>query len=215
MPNIKPVNLDNRTVRRILAAALAVWSRAGYHGSSLQDVADEAGVAKSLLHYHFASKEHLLIELQSVHFRGLAEAVRERLASRPPSPESALDALEQVWRSIVATQKQFPFAFEVWRASTGNRAVRARLHAYDDEMTALLGDGLARALGPLADRLPLPPDRLVELLQVAFAGFSLRLFESERPARVRRAFLDFKQLVRALLVFPAGKTERHAKKGGA
>ncbi len=199
----RPVNLDNRTVRRILAAALAVWSRHGYHGASLQDVADEAGVAKSLLHYHFASKEHLLIELQAAHFRQVAGAVRERLAARPPSVESALDALDQVWDSIVATRRQFPFVLEVWRASTQSREVRARLHAFDREMTALLLDGLRRSLGPLAASLPLPPDRLVELLQVAFAGFSLRLFETDRPSRVRRAFDDFKQLVRGV-VFAGG-----------
>src|SRR5262249_42585636 len=121
------------------------------------------------------------------------------LAARPPSVESALDALHQVWDAIVATRRQFPFALEVWRASTQNREVRARLHAFDREMSGLLRDGLQRALGPFAERLPLPADRLVELLQVAFAGFSLRLFETERPARVRRAFDDFKQLVRGVV----------------
>src|SRR5215813_3100483 len=117
MPNaeteFKPVNLANESVQRILAAALSCWSRDGYHGASLKDIAAEAGVAKSLLHYHFASKEHLLIELQAHHNRQVAAEARERLAHRGPSIEGALEALEHCWDAIVATRKQFPFTLEV------------------------------------------------------------------------------------------------------
>src|SRR5215831_907772 len=106
--DFKPVNLENASVQRILSAALACWSRDGYHGSSLKDIAAEAGVAKSLLHYHFQSKEHLLIELQAVQHRQVAAEIRERLKARGPSIEGALDALDQCWDALVAESGHFP-----------------------------------------------------------------------------------------------------------
>lgn len=207
MPELrsKPVNLENKTVRRILAAALACWARDGYHGASLKDIADEAGVAKSLLHYHFESKEHLLIELQAVHSHKTAAAVRERLAGRQPSVESALAALDDVFEAAVAVRDQFPFALEVWRASLKNSAVRARLEDFEREILALLEEGIVASLGPLVDRLRLPPDRLAELLKVALGGFQLSLFLSGDVERVRRVFEDFKAVVRLAVLPPAGE----------
>lgn len=213
----KTVNHENRSVRRILEAALAVWSRDGYHGSSLQDIADEAGVAKSLLHYHFASKEHLLIELEVVHSRELASAVRARLERSTPSVEAALAALDQVWEGMVATRHQFPFVLEVMRARSSSPALRARLTEFDREITQLLRDGILRSLGPLAERMVIPPARMADLLHVAFAGFGMRLYQVDDVAEVRNSYDDFKLLVRSILPFapPVGGSARKSKKGVA
>jgi AcrR family transcriptional regulator len=196
----KAVNLDNATVQRILAAALERWTRDGYHGASLKDIAERAGVAKSLLHYHFASKEHLLIELQAVHSRRVAEAVRARLAARGPSPEGALEALDQLWDAIVATSGQLPFALEVWRASLQSPAVRARLVEFDREIRGHLAECVRLALGPMARGLPLDPDRLAALLHVALSGFELRLFLDRDARALRRVFADLKELLAATLL---------------
>jgi TetR/AcrR family transcriptional regulator len=62
------------TERRILDAAHEVFFRRGTAGARMQEIADEAGVNKALLHYYFRSKERL------------ADAVFERAAKRllPP-----------------------------------------------------------------------------------------------------------------------------------
>ena len=43
----------------ILAAALEVFSERGFHGASLEDVADAGGVSKALIYEHFDSKREL------------------------------------------------------------------------------------------------------------------------------------------------------------
>src|SRR4029077_10489968 len=62
------------TEQRILDAAHRVFLRRGSAGARTQEIADEAGVNKALLHYYFRSKERL------------ASAVFARAASRllPP-----------------------------------------------------------------------------------------------------------------------------------
>lgn len=193
----KSVNLQNKTVQRILDAALVVWTRAGYHRASLKEIADEAGVAKSLLHYHFASKEHLLIELQAAWCHRIARGVRAKLAAGSPSLETAMAGLDQVWMAMVATRASFPFAFEVWREAERSPAIRARMVEFDREIRGLLADGFALTLGPLASRMLLPVDRMAALLQAILDGFALRLFVEEDIAAVRRVFEDFKLMLSA------------------
>ena len=63
------------TARReqILDVALEVFGRAGFHGASMNDVADAAGVTKPVLYQHFDSKREL--------YRALLEEVGSRLLS--------------------------------------------------------------------------------------------------------------------------------------
>lgn len=52
---------DTRT--RILEAAFTMLSRQGYEDTSIKDIAGEAGVAQGLVHYHFKSKQQLVLEV--------------------------------------------------------------------------------------------------------------------------------------------------------
>lgn len=84
---------------RILAAAHAVFVRRGTAGARMQEIADEAGVNKALLHYYFRNKERL------------AQAVFERAAGTMfgflfeliSSPAS----LEEKVRAVVSAQTDF------------------------------------------------------------------------------------------------------------
>lgn len=47
----------------ILESALRLFAANGFRGTSLQDIASDAGCSKASLLYHFASKDALLVEL--------------------------------------------------------------------------------------------------------------------------------------------------------
>ena len=61
----------------ILDAALAVFSARGYHSSSIDDIAREAGISKALIYEHFDSKQGLYGDLLERN----ANELFERLAS--------------------------------------------------------------------------------------------------------------------------------------
>jgi AcrR family transcriptional regulator len=46
--------------RLILDAAVRTFARKGYHATRVGDIAEDAGVAYSLVYHYFASKEDLL-----------------------------------------------------------------------------------------------------------------------------------------------------------
>jgi len=53
------VTTRSSTEEKILEAAKTVFHRKGFDGTRMQEIADEAGINKSLLHYYYRSKENL------------------------------------------------------------------------------------------------------------------------------------------------------------
>jgi len=85
---------DGDAEQRILDAAHKVFIRRGTAGARMQDIADEAGVNKALLHYYFRNKSRL------------ADAIFQRVAGgvfgRIVQVARTEGELEQMVRSIIA-----------------------------------------------------------------------------------------------------------------
>jgi len=77
----KPPELDTDAEARILDAAHIVFVRRGTAGARMQEIADEAGVNKALLHYYFRSKSRLAAAVFQRVARGLFLRVSEILGS--------------------------------------------------------------------------------------------------------------------------------------
>jgi AcrR family transcriptional regulator len=69
----------------IISAAIAVYREAGYHGSSLREVAKRAGITHAGLIYYFPSKEALLAAV--LERRDAEDADREQLNVAEPGLE--------------------------------------------------------------------------------------------------------------------------------
>ena len=60
------------TRQRILDTALRRFAEQGYAGTSIRDLAEELGLTKAAVHYHFAAKEQIVLALGSWQRRGWA-----------------------------------------------------------------------------------------------------------------------------------------------
>jgi AcrR family transcriptional regulator len=78
--------------RRILAAAVAVFSRQGYRATSMNDVAAGVGLSKPALYHYVRTKQDLLVR---VYEEVLDESLRSARAivAAAPSPRAALREL--------------------------------------------------------------------------------------------------------------------------
>lgn len=79
---------------QIVSALMNVIVRKGYSGASIQDIAREASLTPGLIHYHFESKQEILITL----FERLEALVNQRMESGlqelgQGDPPAALDAV--------------------------------------------------------------------------------------------------------------------------
>lgn len=80
--NAKPSRADREAERRkaILRAAVEVFSRKGYQGCRIADVAREAGVAYGLVYHYFRNKDELLESVFSSGWAGFLARVQVELA---------------------------------------------------------------------------------------------------------------------------------------
>ncbi|CAM4201557.1 TetR/AcrR family transcriptional regulator [Paenibacillus tarimensis] len=83
----------NPKKKLILDSALSCFIRKGYHASSIQEIAEEAGIAKGLVYFYFKSKEDLLHSCLKYHFERITIEVKRHLDTDNLSPRERLSGM--------------------------------------------------------------------------------------------------------------------------
>jgi TetR/AcrR family transcriptional regulator len=78
------------TEEKIYEAARKVFILKGMEGARMQEIADEAGMNKALLHYYFRSKENLFAAVFKDIFTKFFDKVRYSLLSDAPAKEKLI-----------------------------------------------------------------------------------------------------------------------------
>ena len=104
---------SNRRQRRaqILEAFARVVARQGYTGATIPQVAEQAGLAPGLIHYHFENKQELLLELLR-HLRGVVDA---RVRRRPPPAGDARRRLDAFIDAHLSREGEDRLAVACWQ----------------------------------------------------------------------------------------------------
>ncbi|MDX2304181.1 MAG: TetR/AcrR family transcriptional regulator [Microscillaceae bacterium] len=92
------------TDQKILRAARKIFVQKGLTGTRMQDIADEAGINKALLHYYYRSKK-LLFEIV---FKEHKQKMFENLIQILNSDKSVMEKVEQVIEHEQDSLQAFP-----------------------------------------------------------------------------------------------------------
>ncbi len=94
MPKMKPQALEARR-NQILQAALTCFVQAGYHKTSVDDIASQAGLSKGSIYTHFESKQALLLALlnQMIQVTGLPGILGAETTTDQEKFTAALDGV--------------------------------------------------------------------------------------------------------------------------
>lgn len=79
-------NLD-QTKRRILTAALKVFAKYGFETSNVNQIAQEAKVAKGTIYYHFKSKNQILYDLVEISIKDFLTEIKKNVAQAKTQEE--------------------------------------------------------------------------------------------------------------------------------
>ena len=152
------------TRRRLLEAAQRVFFARGFHGASLEAVAEEAGLTKGAVYSQFASKADLFLAYQEERNQRTIERAGLRLAELrsggwPP------DVIIEHWRNRLLNEpaEQSLLVIEFWASACRDPEVHRQ---FSDQHARLLGrvaadlDAAAARLGVV---LPTPALELVRL----------------------------------------------------
>jgi TetR/AcrR family transcriptional regulator, cholesterol catabolism regulator len=103
--------------RKLFTAAAELIGERGFHGTTVDDIVQRAGVAKGTVYYHFKSKEALFDALLTEHLGRLGEGFREAVEAAP-LPADALRALVRTELDYIHANQAASKVLmsEVWRS---------------------------------------------------------------------------------------------------
>ena len=205
----------DRTRRRILSQAQGLFSRNGFHGASVRDIARSAGLTEAAIYYHFPSKQAIVKALYEQ--RGFIAALDE-LEHLP----GHLPLREQLAANALASARLWHDNTDLLRVVTtevlrGDRAARGAHRELMDRWRRAILDLVTRyqARGeiPLDVDVAGAADSWVNLM---FGTFMDRLLELGRPTR-RSGFLtpEFQRHVESTALVFADRLREETRDGGA
>jgi AcrR family transcriptional regulator len=151
-----------RTREAAQRVALRLFTEQGYEATSLRQIADELGINKASLYYHFDGKEAIvrsLLEQRGDEAEELLAWVREQ----PPSPQLLADAVLRWVESFTAEKLQGI------RFLAANPRLLAGLTGGEEPR---VGVGLSRLADDLAELLPERTAETVVLLRMALLSIN-------------------------------------------
>jgi TetR/AcrR family transcriptional regulator len=101
------VSSEQNAEQKILAAARKVFVNKGFAGARMQEIADEAGINKALLHYYFRSKDKLFEQIFREAFGKLVPGLAE-IFTRPISFFEKIEQFTEAYISVVIENPFIP-----------------------------------------------------------------------------------------------------------
>jgi AcrR family transcriptional regulator len=175
-----------RSRERVLDAAMAAFGERGYEGASMSGIAREAGVTKSVIYDHFASKAELHKALVEQQARALHASVSEAVdAKAGQKAEKRLRAGVDAYFRFV---EEHP---EAWALLVRDPPADPELLAFHADLQLRAGAAMARLIG--ADRISDPARRQrkemqAEMLRTSIGGLARWWYD--HPDVPRRRLVD-------------------------
>lgn len=154
-----PTKENRRTA--ILDAAAQCFSRAGYEGTSVRDIATAAGILPGSMYYHFKSKEELL---GAVHDEGLSKVkfkVTEAILLEN-DPWGRLEAACTAHLEALHAAREYASVVATELPGRHSKELRDRMIVARDEYEFIFND--------LIKALPLPPGTNRKYFRLSLIG---------------------------------------------
>jgi TetR/AcrR family transcriptional regulator, cholesterol catabolism regulator len=138
------IDTANSPREGIMDAAMHLFGKQGYSGTSMRDIASAVGVLPGSLYAHIASKEMLLVDI-------VADGISRFLAAVQPIAASDADPAARMRAMIVAhvvvvadNPERSQVVFHQWRfLGEGNvQAAIAKRQEYEQAFITVLGEGI-------------------------------------------------------------------------
>ncbi|PZT74627.1 MULTISPECIES: TetR/AcrR family transcriptional regulator [unclassified Streptomyces] len=172
------------TRQRLYEAAVTLIAEKGFSATTVDEIADRAGVAKGTVYYNFRSKTELFEELLR-HGVGLLTAslrtAAEETAARGGSRVEALDAMIRAGLVFIDRYPAFTqlYVAELWRT---NRAWQSTLLVVRREAVAVVEGVIEEgvAAGELSEEIDVPLTAAALVGMVLVAALDWQAFQPER-----------------------------------
>ncbi len=199
MPKLKP-EISAARREHILTAALSCIGRKGYHQTTLDDIAAEAGLSKGGVYVYFDSKKALYIAL----FESVLEesGITQRLqVSGVTVHERLANMLTAMVEAMVKPkfQKKAPLILDIWLQNLHDPYFQERVSAlydqYREPLAGIIEEGVAAG-----EFRPVDASALANILLGAFDGIMVQMLIDESAVNISAISQTLRTLVDGLLL---------------
>ncbi|EGD50594.1 transcriptional regulator, TetR family [Thermoanaerobacter thermohydrosulfuricus] len=137
----------NKTKEKIFKAAIKTFSKSGFYKTTMEEIAENAGVAKGTLYYHFKSKDDILEFLIDEGIKILKQEAIEEIGKLN-------NAVEKL-RKIIFVQTNFLYRnhdfiivllSQIWGHGEVPRKFREKLYTYLELIENIIREGKEQKL---------------------------------------------------------------------
>ena len=172
------------TRQKLYEAAVTLIAEQGFSATTVDEIAERAGVAKGTVYYNFASKSVLFEELLRHGVRLLTASLREAAEQTARDGGSRVDALDAMIRAGLGFISRYPaftqlYVAELWRT---NRSWQSTLMVVRQEVVAAIEDVLREGVanGEFSDEIDVPLTASALVGMVLVAALDWQSFQPER-----------------------------------
>lgn len=162
-------DLDRRR-HEIFNASVTLFLEKGFQETTMQQIADSAGMGKSTLYDYFATKDEILVSYVEDAIFDLTEQARQIASKDIPSAEKLRQVMHLHLEYLVANKEFYTrLTFEVQRLGLeSQRRIQARRHTYQDLLCQLIEDAVREGTFRPVDSLLAARTIMVLITPVAY-----------------------------------------------
>lgn len=158
---------------KILQSAAALFSRNGYHTTSMDDIVKESGLSKGAIYGYFKSKDDLFLALSDKQIESMIDCMQDVFSPNDSAKKKLMKAAEIHFRQITYLNDIWRVALELWAESPKIPSLEIRVRKHYDIVHKFFADIIYEGKKNEEFRKDIDPDMLSSILLATLGGLSI------------------------------------------
>jgi len=158
---------------KILQSAGALFSKNGYHMTSMDDIVKESGLSKGAIYGYFKSKDDLFLALSDRQLESTLDNMQDAFSPGDSARKKLMKAAEIHFRQITDPTDIWRVTLELWVESPGIPSLDKRVRKRYDLAHKFLADIIAEGKGNGEFRKNIDPEMLSSIILATIRGLSI------------------------------------------
>jgi AcrR family transcriptional regulator len=183
MPKVIP-EYKEAAKDRIIKAAFKIFTKKGYHATTMDDIAKEIGVSKAALYQYFKNKKEILNEIvHSYHtmFREVLRASFEKQSSQAMTEEGSHALLKKY-------RLHHEMLFELIAIAGHDEEIKQSLKTEYEKDVKLLEEFMNKLMADGKISLKIPANTLAQLYVALYIGMAMKVIMGDDSVEIHRVW---------------------------
>lgn len=157
---------------QIIAAAMAVFARLGFHEARMDDIVKQSGLSKGALYWYFKSKDDIIAAVMDRFIDREIQGLEEVLQLQSPVSEKLLKLNELILGEMSSMIGLMPILYELYAVAMRKKPVRKALLKYFQPTHKLLAELIQQGIDS-GEFVPVEADEIAVDLIAFYEGLLL------------------------------------------